>query len=424
MNPFIPIGLFGISHHTAPVEVREKASLDAGQQEDIILKIIRSFPVEGGFILSTCNRTEIYLSSDHITREIPLIRKWLDEYTACNCFTNNSITYEKLGADAVIHFFRVISGLDSQIIGERQITGQVRVSYEHAHDLNCTDGILNRLFNFGMQVKRKIMNETFLSDGTASVSFAGVELAKKIFSDLSDKTVLLIGAGKTAELAAYHFKEKNVRQINVANRTYAKAEKMAREFKGQAFRLDDLASALEKTDILISATSGKSFILNKTFLKPVVKTRHHKPLFLIDLGVPRDIDPEVNSMEDIFLYNVDDLHEIVKSNLEKRRQEIPKAMVIIKEYTKEFEEWISTYAMSSVISRIKEHLETLRMREMERFIKKLPSENIQEIEDLTQSIINKVLRQHIKMLKKYKNDPVRYQQQLDLIHDLYKPGNN
>ena len=424
MDTFIPVGLFGISHHTAPVETREKASLNEEQQKDIIPKIIRSFSVDGCFILSTCNRTEIYLSSEEIKSEVPRVRKWLGEYTRCNCYADDRVVYEKSGTDAVLHFFKVISGIDSQVIGERQISGQVLDSYELSHELKCTDSVLNRLFNFGMQVKRKVHNETFLSDGTVSVSFAGVELAKKIFNDLTDKTVLLIGAGKTAELAAFHFKEKNVRQINVANRTFAKAEKMAADLKGQAFSLENLSAAMEETDIVISATAGKSFILNKTLIKPVVKRRRHKPLFLIDLAIPRDIDPEVNTMEEIFLYNLDDLNEIVKSNMEKRKQEIPKAMTIVHEYTDGFGKWISAYAMSSVINWMKDHLETLRKREVERFAKKLPADNLAEIENMTKSIINKMLRQHIKLLKKYKNDPERYQQQLELMHDLFKTDNN
>ncbi len=424
MKEFIPVGLFGISHHTASVEIREKAALSEVGQKEAIQEITNSFRIDGCFILSTCNRTEVYISSEYVQVELQLIRKWMDTAGQLNCFTDDKITYEKHGADAVEHFFRVISGLDSQIIGERQITGQVRDSYETSHKMNCTDNVLNRLFNFGMQVKRKVYNDTFLSDGTVSVSFAGVELARKIFSDLTDKEVLLIGAGKTAELAAYHFKEKSVRQINVANRTLSKAKKMAKELKGRAFQLNELSEALQQADIVISATSGKSFLLDNTIIKPVSKKRRHKPLFLIDLAIPRDINPEVNHIEGIYLYNLDDLHSIIKVNLEKRKLEIPKAMVIVREYIEEFRQWISTYAISTVIKRLKEHLEIIRIRELERFRKKLPSENIKEIDGLTQSIINKLLRQHIKLLKKNKGNPEQYQQQLDLIQNLYKPDND
>lgn len=423
MNEFIPVGLFGISHHTASVEIREKATLSETSQKEAIQKITSSFRTDGCFILSTCNRTEVYISSEYVQTKLPIIRKWMNTASGCNCFTDDKITYVKYGNDTVEHFFKVISGLDSQIIGERQITGQVQKSYEISHSINCTDNVLNRMFNFGMQVKRKVHNDTFLSDGTVSVSFAGVELARKIFSDLTNKEVLLIGAGKTAELAAYHFMEKNVKQINVANRTLAKAEKMARELKGEAFQLRELPKALQGADIVISATSGKSFILDYFLVKPVSKKRRYKPLFLIDLAVPRDIDPEVNHIDGIYLYNLNDLNNIVKDNLEKRKLEIPKAMIIIKEYMEEFKQWISTYAMSAIIKRLKEHLEIMRVRELERFRKKLPSESINEIDDLTQSIINKLLRQHIKLLKKNKGNSELYQQQLDLIYDLYKPDN-
>jgi glutamyl-tRNA reductase len=276
-----------------------------------------------------------------------------------------------------------------------------------------------------MQAKKKVHNETFLSDGTVSVSFAGVELARKIFSDLSDKNVLLIGAGKTAELAAYHFQENGVQNINVVNRTFANAEELADKLNGKAYPLDQLSEVLVDTDIVISATSSKEYVVTRELLKPVAKKRHYRPIFLIDLAIPRDIDPAIDKLEGIFLYNLDDLHEIVKANLEKRKKEIPKSIKIIHEYVEDFQKWISMNSMSTVVGKLKKKLDVLRLNEMERLKSKLPQNGYKsEIDVLTESIINKVVRQHVKSLKKVAHDPEAYKKQVDMILSIYELDND
>ncbi|MCK5371647.1 MAG: glutamyl-tRNA reductase, partial [Cyclobacteriaceae bacterium] len=210
MSDQIPLGLIGISHKTAPVEVREKVALSDEEQKIAVRYIMDNFRTDGCMVLSTCNRTEIYVSNNNIESTIEHIKSWLNDFKKCTEYTDDSITYGLQDVNVVEHFFKVLSGLESQIIGEQQITGQVKDSYDLTHNLNGTDALINKLFNFAMQAKKKVHNETFLSDGTVSISFAGVELARKIFSDLTNKNVLLVGAGKTAELAAYHFRENGV----------------------------------------------------------------------------------------------------------------------------------------------------------------------------------------------------------------------
>jgi len=287
--------------------------------------------------------------------------------------------------------------------------------------LGVTDTLINKLFNFGMQVKKKVQNETFLSDGTVSVSFAGVELARKIFNHLAEKEIVLIGAGKTAELAAYHFKEDGVKNIHVVNRTLSKAEELASKFDGKAYELGDLEEVLKKADIVISATSSENFVVTRPMIGPISKQRHHQPIFLIDLAIPRDIDPQISDVDGIYLYNLDDLHGIVESNLEKRRKEIPKAIKIVDEFLKEFQEWMSVYSMTAVIGKLKKHLETLRLNEIDRLKKHLPQNGTMDgVNMLTESIVNKVIRQHMKSLKKYAADPEMYKQHVDLIFNLYE----
>ncbi len=421
MNNHIALGVLGISHKTAPVEIREKVALNEKEQKFVIEKIISDFEANGIMVLSTCNRTEFYVSIETPSEKLPLIRNWLDEYKKCSYYSNTDIAYEKHGLAAARHFFNVICGIDSQIVGELQITGQVKDSYNFAHDLEATDAIINKLYNFGMQVKKVVRNETFLSDGTISVSFAGVELARKIFNDLSDQRILMVGAGKTAELAAFHFMENQVKSINVINRTLSKAQDLADKFNGTAYQLDDLEAALKESDIVISATSSSDYVITKDLMSGINRKRNHEPIFLIDLAIPRDIDPALEQLNNVYLYNLDDLNGIVEKNLEKRRQEIPKASRLVSEILDEFQKWISTNSMSSIIGKLKKHFELLSANELAKLKKQYPENGYQkEIDEYTQSIINKLVRQHMKILKKNVGDPDKYQQHIELIFKIYE----
>jgi glutamyl-tRNA reductase len=426
LDNHIALGVLGISHKTATVEIREMVSLNEQEQKGIIHAVLKDFDVNGIevsgiLILSTCNRTEFYISAEDLDNIFPAIRQLLATYKKCPYFTDDNISYEKFGTDAVKHFFNVICGIDSQIVGELQITGQVKDCYNFAHHLDATDAVLNKLYNYGMQVKKKVRNETFLSDGTVSVSFAGVELARKIFGDLTDKRILLVGAGKTAELAAIHFMENNVKVINVANRTLSKAKELSEKFGGRSYTLDALDSALTETDIVISATSSDAYVITKSMMTEITRKKYHDSIFLIDLAIPRDIDPGVQDLNNVYLYNLDDLNGIVEKNLEKRRLEIPKASRIVDEYIEEFKEWAATNTMAAIAGKLKKHLETLSKNEMARIRKQFPENGYQkELDNYTQNIINKLVRQHMKSLKKNAGDPKKYQQQIDLIHNLYE----
>lgn len=426
LDEHIALGVLGISHKTATVEIRELVALNEEEQKNIIDRITHDFEVNGVevngiLILSTCNRTEFYISTDNPDVILPAIKQMLATYKKCPYYTDSNLVYEKFGAEAVRHFFNVICGIDSQIVGELQITGQVKDCYNFAHHLEATDAVLNKLYNFGMQVKKKVRNETFLSDGTVSVSFAGVELARKIFGDLADKRILLVGAGKTAELAAMHFLENNVKTINVANRTLSKAEELADKFGGKAYSLQALYSAIEETDIVISATSSDDYVITKDMMQQITRKKHYESIFLIDLAIPRDIDPEIEHLNNVYLFNLDNLNEIVEKNLEKRKHEIPKASKIVDEYLEEFRKWASTNSMASIVGKLKKRLEMISEHEMARIRKQYPENGYQnELNNYTQNIINKLVRQHMKTLKKNAGDPEKYKQHIDLIFNLYE----
>ncbi len=421
----IPIAILGISHKTAGVEVRDNIALNVEEQKLLIATLKNKPNIQGSLVLSTCNRTEVYLSGSELADEIQEIRDWLVDLKKCEHFNNRDISYELFGVDMVKHFFKVISGLDSQIVGEVQISTQVKECYDISHELQGTDSFLNKMFNFAMQAKKKVFNNTFLYDGTVSVSFAGVELARKIFTDLTNKNILLIGAGKTAELAAFHFKENGVSNINVVNRTFENAQQLAEKLDGKAYRMDELSSALRNIDIVISATSSKEFVITSDILKTVGKQTNYQPIFIIDLAMPRDIDPQSSAVDGVFLFNLDDLQEIVDMNLEKRKEEIPKSIRIIDEFIMDFLKWYSNQSMAAVIGRLKSHLDGMRLNEIERLKKDLPQNGYaKEIDDLTESIINKVVRQHVKTLKKYSSNPELYKQHVDLINSIYELDDN
>jgi glutamyl-tRNA reductase len=419
-NNHIPLGLFGISHRTASVDIRDQLALNEEEQKSAITAIRKHFRLDGCMIISTCNRTEVYLSGDDPRSLIPSIRKWLSEYKNSEHFLEDRLIYEMYGSEVVNHYFQVISGMDSLVVGETQISGQVREGYELAHSLEATDSVLNKLFNFAMQVKKRVRNETFLCDGTVSISFAGVELARKIFSNLKNKEILVIGAGKTAELAAFHFMENEMRNIHLINRTYDKARELAEAHNGRAYPWEKLPDVMRKADVVISATSSDNYIVTQSMMEKIARERHHQPIFLIDLAIPRDIEPETQEIDGVFLYNLDDLNEIVEMNLKKREKELPKSQKIVDEFVVEFQTWYSNNSMASIAGRLKKQLDTLRMNEIDRLKNHLPEDGLNDIYLLTESIINKVVRQHIKTLKKNAGDPERYQQHIDLIYNLFE----
>ena len=369
MTEHIPIGVLGISHKTAGVEIRDNIALSEDEQKVLVETLKQRPNIRGNMVLSTCNRTEIYLSGEELPEEVNFIRNWLVDNKNCDHFNDTNISYELYGVDMAMHFFKVISGLDSQIVGEVQITTQVKDCYNLSHDLAGTDAVLNKMFNFAMQAKKKVFNNTFLYDGTVSVSFAGVELARKIFTDFTNKKILMIGAGKTAELAAFHFKENGVKNISVVNRTFESAQRLAKELDGKAYPMDELTSALQQTDIVISATSSQEHVITANILKTVCEENNYQPIFLIDLAIPRDIDPQSSSLDCVYLFNLDDLQEIVNLNLEKRKDEIPKSIRIIDDFILEFQKWHEGQSMASVIGRLKSHLDNVRLNEIERLKK-------------------------------------------------------
>ena len=382
-------------------------------------RLSKLYRIRGIFVLSTCNRTEIYVCGRKATKFIIDICAWLDEFKKVNIFSNQEIIYIVRGSAAVHHFFRVISSLDSQIIGEPQITGQVKEAYEKSHLLKHTDLFINKMYNFAMQVEKQVRSKTYLTDGAVSTSFAAVELARKIFGDLQNTTVLLIGAGETAELAALHFVKRKVAKIIITNRTYKKAKQLASEFNGEAIELKQSMKAVEQADIVITATSSEAYILEKPDIETVARQRDYKPLFLIDLAVPRDIDPDVSEIDGIFLYNLDALEHIVQKNLDHRKAEIPKAEKIVEDHVIKYIQWYKTLPMVKTITQLSKYFEEIREQEFERLKNRFPESHLADAEYLSKSLMKKLLHHHIMTLKRTNGDALRLKQHIDLVGEIY-----
>lgn len=418
MFEHIPFAVLGISHKTAPVDIREQVALSVEEQDDVLKLFIADEHTSGAMVLSTCNRTEIYLSSEHIEASLSVFQTWFTENKKVPYF-QDEYAYVYTGYDGLLHFFKVISSLDSQIIGETQITGQVKEAYNKALELHATDSLLNKVFNFGIQAQKKVRNNTYLCQGAVSISFAGVELAEKIFSRLEDRVVLLVGAGETAELSADHFRKKGVSTFHVVNRTLSKAQRLAEQLDGKAFGMDDIEAAFDKIDIVISATASQDYVITYEMIKKIHKKRKNAPLFLIDIAIPRDIDPAISRLDDVYLYNLDDLTEIVKLNTQKRADELPKATRIIDGVIEDFEEWFGTYSLSSTISKLKTYFQNLFHNEIKRAAKNIPEDAQPALDELEKNLTNKFLRQHIKLLKK--NGSIDGQNShIEVIHNLFE----
>jgi len=257
----IPLAVIGISHHTASVEIREKASFTGEEYTAFMNKFTKKYQSCGLMVISTCNRTEIYISGETAINDISGICSLLDKVKQQKIFCKKNIVYTLKGKEAAYHFFRVISSLDSQMVGEPQITGQVKDAYERSRSLGHTGILINKMFNYGMQAEKQVRSETYLTEGAVSVSYAGVELARKIFGDLKETTILLIGAGETAELAATHFIKRDASNILVGNRTFKKAKRLADKFNGKAIDMENLETTLDQVDIVITATSSTDYVI-------------------------------------------------------------------------------------------------------------------------------------------------------------------
>lgn len=342
----------GLNHKTAPIDVREKLTFGP----DIIAGALRSLSehasVEEAVILSTCNRTEVYCSLNH--QDDAAIADWMSEFHGLPNHRVSPYLYSHFNDDAVRHLLRVSCGLDSLVLGEPQILGQVKQAYRTATAAGTARKLLSKLFHHSFSVAKQIRTDTAIGSSPVSVAFAAVGLAKQIFSDLSQQTALLIGAGETIELATRHLHQNGIGRIIVANRTVEKAHQLASQFEGYAISLTDLSGHLAEADIVISSTASPLPVLGKGSVESALKERRHKPIFMVDIAVPRDIEPEVSELSDIYLYTVDDLHEVIDENMRSRQEAAEQAGEIIESHVDDYIGWLRSLDAVELIQEYRE----------------------------------------------------------------------
>jgi len=391
------IYVIGLNHKSASLEQRESVAI-APQELDTYLKMIISSGHWSEVVgLSTCNRTEWYVVGPTNPEFVKCLRTLLNIANSVDHWSNPEVTYVKKHTDAARHLFRVAAGLDSQVLGEPQILGQVKDAFTIAMEANTTGPILNNLFQTAFHVGKEVRAHTEIGAGAVSVSSAAVELASKIFRDLSKRSALLIGAGETGELTARHLKSKNINTLYITNRTPEKAENLATELEGYALPFDEYLEQLAEVDIVISATNSPKYTVEAASAKPLISRRQNRPLFFIDIAVPRDIDPSLNKLDNVFVNDIEDLNIIVHKNLDLRREEIPPADAIIDEEISSFTDWLKSLEVKPIIASLHRKFEQLRQAEVEKSKKYFSQENWDDLEKLTTGLMKKFL--HIPMMQ-------------------------
>ncbi len=380
----------GVNHKTAPVSIRERVSFAPERLADALKELTSTSQVSEAAILSTCNRTELVCNS-HDTNTDTII-DWFEHYHKLDSKEVRPYIYVHPDQMAVRHVLRVASGLDSLILGEPQILGQIKDAYSKAEQAGTIGKLLNRLFQHTFSVAKQVRTDTAIGSSPVSVAFAAVSLAKQIFSNMEERTALLIGAGETIELAARHLHASGVGRIIIANRTVEKAHALAQEFGGYAIALKEIPNHLAEADIVISSTASQLPILGKGAAERAIKQRKHRPMLMIDIAVPRDIEAEVGELEDVYLYTVDDLQEIIQEGLKSRQEAAIQAEEIIDTQVAHFMGWIQSQDAFTVIRQFRDHAQQIRDTEIEKALRQLGNgENSEQVlQKLAHALTNKL----------------------------------
>jgi len=388
---FMSLLAFGVNHNTAPVEVRERITFAEDTVPEALSQLTRKSGVQEAAILSTCNRTEIYCSLGQGEEQGPL--EWFHEYHGISRDQLQPFLYLYPDANAVKHVLRVASGLDSMVLGEPQVLGQLKSAYQMALQAGSIGKLLSRLFQHSFRVAKHIRSNTMIGAHPVSVAFAAVRLAQQIFGELSGRTALLIGAGDTIELAARHLHQNGLKRMIIANRTLERSQQLAAECSAYAIALADIPIHLPDADIVISSTASQLPILGKGAIESAIKLRNHRPMFLVDIAVPRDIEPEAGELDDVYLYTVDDLKDVIQDNLRSRKQAAQQAEEIIDTQVMHFMDWLSSLDAVSTIRALREQAYSIQDEVLIQARQKLqagadPDKVLQEV---TRTLTNKLI---------------------------------
>ena len=394
--------LLGINHKTAPVELRECIAFAAEESREALQTLHRQPHINEVLLFSTCNRVELLFTTDNKAQSISTTKAFIADFNKIPVEQFENALYVHEGDAAVRHVFRVASSLDSMMVGEPQILGQIKEAYRLATQVKTSGVILNRLLHRTFFVAKRIRTETGIGDRAVSISYAAVELGRKIFGSLAGKSVLLVGAGEMAELAVEHLIRNKADDIWVANRTFENGVELAKKFNGNAIRFEEITTCLEAIDIIISSTGSPDFVITRDQVKSVIRKRRNRPLFFIDIAVPRDIDPRINRLTNSYVYDIDDLQGVVDENIEDRQLEAVKGERIVDEAVISFRQWYESLDVVPTIIALRKKMESIAAAEIKKTLQsnKIPEASVSAIHKMTGALINKILHDPTVFLKK------------------------
>ena len=416
--------LIGINHKTAPVELRECIAFTEDESESALRELSRQPQIKEVLLFSTCNRVEVLVVTADKAEAIDATKDYIAEANKIPRKAFEESLYIHEGDEAVRHIFRVASSLDSMVVGEPQILGQVKDAYRIATEAKASGVILNRLLHRTFFVAKRIRTETGIGDHAVSISYAAIELGRKIFGSLEGKNVLLVGAGEMAELAVEHLIRNKAGKFYVANRTFENGVALARRFNGQALRFEEIMDSLKLVDIIISSTGSPDYVLTRDQVKGVLRVRRNRPIFFIDIAVPRDIDPRVNRLTNSYVYDIDDLQGVIEENIEDRQREAIKGERIVDEAVIRFREWYASLEVVPTIVALRSKLESIAETEIKKTLQsnKIPESSIGAIQKMAGSLINKIMHDPTVFLKK-DGMPGDKSKHIDTVRKLFKLDN-
>jgi glutamyl-tRNA reductase len=394
--------LIGLNHKTAPVGIRECLAF-SDEDTRAGLAVLRSqSAIEESILFSTCNRVELLITAADIPVAIECVKRFLSEFKKIPLDGFASALYQHEGQAAVRHIFRVAASLDSMVVGEPQILGQVKEAYRRATEEKTSGVILNRLLHRTFFVAKRIRTETGIGDHAVSISYAAIELGRKIFGNLEGKKVLLLGAGEMAELAVEHLIRNRAGHVYVANRTFERGVSLASQYKGSAIRFEEIGEYLKQVDIIISSTGAREYVIQQPMVKKIMRERRNRPIFFIDIAVPRDIDPQINKLNNMYVYDIDDLKGVIDENIEDRQHEAIKAERIIDEAVIQFAQWHQSLAVVPTIKALRAKIEAVARAEADRTMSQLShlsEADLKAIEKMVHTTVNKILHEPTHYLK-------------------------
>ena len=422
-EPRVELWVFGLNHRTAPVELRERLAFPEEEVAEVLRRVLGAAPLDEAVLLSTCNRVELVAVSARDVDIVEPVTQFFARERGVSAATIASHCYVHRGKQALQHVFRVASSLDSMMVGEPQILGQMKEQFRLAVEGAAASRILRRCFERSFTVAKRVRSETGVAGKAVSLSSAAVELARRIFDDLGDKTAMLIGAGKMSELAARHFVSNGIKSVIVTNRSFDRAVDLARGFGGTPVPFDRYAQYLPLADVVLGSVTTSGYLVGPGQLHDVLRARRRKPMFFIDLGVPRNFDPAINDLDNVYLYNIDDLAHVADDHRAEREQEAVQAEEIVREETERFWRWIARRDVTPTIVALRGKLDGIRRAELERALvalRKLEPDERRALEAMTQAIVNKILHPPLSVLKQLSlQDGTEASEVAELVHRLF-----